>query len=204
MPGYPKPEKKERGRTKDGREKRRRSAPQWKGHEREDARWLQNTYGEDGDPVFRAAKTSTGRVGHIVALGFDSTSQYAIGESKDHKLPKWITDLWVSAQSCVIQEEVELPTWIRDAWAQLNQAAHGRVGKRRPVLFLSYGKDQNPTFSLDGKQVKLPEMHIIDRDHHTELVKGWLGLEGVREALMSDASDADKLEFIADIVKDAS
>src|SRR5258708_23646290 len=134
MPADPKPEKTEHSTLRGGRQRGRERA--WKRDEREDARWLQRTYGPETDPVIRHLVTSTGRIGHLVALGYDSTSEHAIGESKDHSLPKWLIDLWSQAQTSHdgIEAEHNLPAWLADAWAQINQSTVTRPTRRAPVM----------------------------------------------------------------------
>lgn len=186
---YPKPTPKERGRTKDTREKRS-SSPRWKTTEREKARWTQQRYGVEDDPTVRHLVSSTGRIGHLTGLGVDITSAGAVGEVKDRNaVPGWLRDAWKAANSTAssVLEEHDLPQWLETAWTQIIQYADSRITKRRPLLFLSYGKGKRPTFVSGGKTLPLPDMHIITPEHHDELVRGWVAAQQIRSKLWPGA-----------------
>lgn len=201
MPSVPKPPKAEKSTRRGGTS--RGHNPHWKSVERESARWLQDTYGEDTDPIFSHLKTSTGRVGHLPALGFDMTSEYAHGEAKDHELPKWFVDLWTQAnqQDEAVETTGDLPEWIHKAWVQLFQTTLTRTRRRFPVLILSYGsKHPNPVYTFGDRSYKLPPMHIISPEHHREMAQAWLALKAVRGVLLD--GDEDKLVRLTAIVED--
>jgi hypothetical protein len=206
MATAPRPKKTETGKGKGGKAKGGDRA--WKVDEREFARWTQDMYGRDTDPVIGKLASTTGRVGHFPHLGYDMTSEHVIGESKDHKLPQWLTNAFAEANQSgdAVQLLHSLPQWLADAWAQINQCVSTRVSHRWPVLYLSYGEGQRPTFNVDNKTYPLPPMHILTPAHHKELIKGWMALQLLREyadRLENGEYTGGTLTEIAQIIKDA-
>lgn len=117
----------------------------WLTSEREDARFLNNVDGKND--VYGPLTTSTGRLGHLNHLQFDSISKHYAIETKQRVLA----------------------AWIRDAWVQINQLAMKH--RLYPVLILHISPTEDKKFIFEGKSYKVPEMHCITSDRHRQLLE---------------------------------
>lgn len=141
------PEPSEKGKTKSTR-KPQSLRQSWLRKERSDASWLQKADAPDPDPTIKASVTSTGRLGHLTHLGYDSASATYVGETKVRSLPGWI----------------------KEAWIQINQV--GLKRGRHPVLFLHLPTTDDQWFvDHEGKKHRVPVMHIITEARHEELLE---------------------------------
>jgi len=136
----------EKGKSPDARKPRSRSQ-KWKLSERESSVFLRDEDGQDPDPTIQQLQTSTGRLGHLTSLGYDTSSKHYVGEVKRRVLPAWIIE----------------------AWVQINQIGLRR--KRHPVLFLHIADTQDKKFECDGKQYDIPELHCLTAERHKQLLE---------------------------------
>jgi hypothetical protein len=144
-----------------GPEKKRRSKT-WRKREQEDGVWLGEHAGEDTDPTFSKIKSNLNRVGHIVSLGYDLTSERYVGE---------------------VKERSSLPSWLWQSWIQVNQAALGR--KKDAVLFL-HAKGAEKYFSFEGKKYLVPNpIHLLSQARHETLLRA----EKERDALLLEIEE---------------
>lgn len=129
-----------------GRDSRPNSRSEaWKVNERSLAKWMVEHDGPN--PIFQKLRlvTSTGRVGHLTGLQFDAASFHYAGECKRRE---------------------SAPAWLTDCWAQVNQIADEQ--NLTPLLGLWLPRE---TYTFDGKQKRLPELHVIRPERHAELLR---------------------------------
>lgn len=144
--------------------KSRTSDKPWKKSERASAHWLVENDGPDLSPIMRSVQSRlkdgsvSGRVGMNTGLQFDLVSKNYVGENKRRTLPKW---LW-------------------EAWVQIVQISTGH--HKNLVLVLDMGDDQRDMV-LNGKKVKVPELHCITPERHAYL----LGCERFCEEHVSES-----------------
>lgn len=152
----------ERGATRDTRPRSRSQA--WKNDERTVSRWFQENDGINS--LFRRISTSSGRLGHLTHLQFDSASKsYAIE----------------------VKRRESAPAWLSGAWSQVNQVAAEQ--RLRPVLVIVLPEQ---TYIVDGKNKRVPAMHIITPERHAHL----LACEKRCEELDNGPSTADQGESL--------
>jgi hypothetical protein len=139
-----------------GSDKKRRSKT-WRRREQEDGVWLGKHAGEDTDPVFSRIKSTLNRVGHIVSLGYDLTSEGYVAE---------------------VKERSSLPSWLWQSWIQIQQV--GLTRKKHFVLFL-HAKGADKNFTFEGKKYPVANpIHLISQQRHEQLLEA----EHERDALL--------------------
>lgn len=139
----------------------------WKGSERGLGTDMQNADGED--PKYRGVASSTGRVGFITGMRFDTVSRTYVNEDKNRPLPKWLIDAWI----LIIQISID---------KQKN--AHLRLN---PPNVPSHIK-------VNGEKFKTPSMSVITYDHHLELVSQVRVLSDLEKIIYSDEKYQDLQE----------
>lgn len=118
-----------------------------KDSERELGRWQIEHDGPDPRfPPGGGMVTSTGRVGHITNLQFDTLSRSYAGENKHIRLNKELLEWWVKVVS--------------KAWDE---------GKEPLLRFDPANKPE--TFTYHGFKRRIPKMHIITQERHEELLR---------------------------------
>ena len=115
------------------------------------------------DPMFSKIASSTGRVGHITSLRFDTVSRTYATENKNRKLPVWLIN----------------------AWILINQRASDF---HKNALLHIEPPNAPKTIPLNGQQVKLGNMAIITQEHHEELIHHEQALAVVIEILQEETS----------------
>ena len=122
----PKPVPRERGRGKGAKEYGSQS-DRWKRKEREISRFFQTHDGLTENPTLRKLQTSTGRVGHLTDLGFDSVSRSFLIEVKCRTLPLWQHTAWVQAVQLAADYGLAPALALTHAEAQRTYTHHGKV-----------------------------------------------------------------------------
>ena len=113
--------------------------------EREGGRWFITHDGPDPGPLGRIA-TSTGRVGHLTELQFDSISLHYAVENKHIRLNATWREWWIKIVSRAIDH------------------------RKEPVLRID-PSNKPVTFVHNGFRYKLPVMHVITEDRHKWLLE---------------------------------
>lgn len=116
----------------------------WKRSERTLAKDMSAADGPD--PFFKNIASSTGKVGHLTGLRFDTVSRTYTNEDKNRPLPKWLISAWI----LILQRSIDL---------KKNALLHVRP----PNL--------PRTFKVNGETFNAGTMAIITQEHHLELVK---------------------------------
>ena len=112
-----------------------------KERERDSGKWL--LLHDGPDPHWQHVSSSTGRIGHITGLMFDTVSLHYACEVKN----------------------VKIPTKLLAAWNQINEIA---VKHGKDALLTIY--PSNPLLKL-GVPKRVEAMHIITEARHAELLR---------------------------------
>ena len=131
----------------------------WKNSERTLAKSMVEADGED--PLYRGIASSTGRVGFVTGMRFDTVSRTYVNEDKNRPLPKWLIDAWILIQ----QRSIDL--------------------KKNALLHIR-PPNMPATIKLNGENFKSSTMAIITQDHHLELVKQAKVLRELEEIILSN------------------
>ena len=115
------------------------------------------------DPMFSKIASSTGRVGHITSLRFDTVSRTYATENKNRKLPIWLIKAWILIQ----------------------QRAHDF---NKNALLHIEPPNLPKTVPLNGQQIKMENMAIITQTHHEELIHHEQALAAVIEILQEETT----------------
>jgi hypothetical protein len=113
------------------------------------------------DPMFSKIASSTGRVGHITALRFDTVSRTYATENKNRKMP----------------------TWLIQAWVLIQQRAHDF---NKNALLHIEPPNMPKEFTVNGMKYKTGNMAIITQERHEELIHHEQALAAVIEILQEE------------------
>lgn len=139
----------------------------WKNSERTLAKDMIEADG--ADPLYRNIASSSGRVGFITGMRFDTVSRTYTNEDKNRPLPKWIIDAWI----LILQNSIDL---------KKNALLHIRP----PNL--------PPTFKVNGESFKSGTIAMITQEHHLDLVKQARVLNDLEEIIYNDSKYKDLQE----------
>lgn len=120
------------------------------------------------DPRFIRIATSTGRVGHITNLQYDTVSKSYVTEVKNRKLPTWLVKAWIQIQQIAIDES------------------------KYALLYLE-APNSPKDFILHGVRHKNDAMAVLRQDRHEQFIVQEKKLLMAEEILSSDVSDAQML-----------
>lgn len=120
------------------------------------------------DPQFEHIQTSTGRVGHLTHLQFDTVSTNYRIENKNRRIP----------------------TWMIKAWVQILQISktHGKEA----LLHLE-PPNLPKTFVLNGETHKTDTIAMIRQDRHEDLIAMEKQVDAAKEILSGARSDKEIL-----------
>lgn len=139
----------------------------WKNSERTLAKDMIEADGPD--PLYRNIASSSGRVGFITGMRFDTVSRTYTNEDKNRPLPKWIIDAWI----LILQNAID---------------------KKKNALLRMNPPNLPKTFKVNGETFKTGTIAMITQERHLDLVKQARVLNDITEIIFSDSKYEDLQE----------
>lgn len=121
------------------------------------------------DPMYRNIASSTGRVGFITGMRFDTVSRTYVNEDKNRPLPKWLIEAWILIQ----QNAIDL--------------------KKNALLHIR-PPNMPQNIKVNAETFRSGTMAIITQEHHLDLVKQARVLNELEKIIYTE----EKYEKLAD------